>query len=82
MKTIGIRELQHHVGKVMDRVAAGETVTISRHRVPFARIVPLEPPKKKQSKHPDWMARLKEIYGDKILPDSQPIFDEMREDRF
>lgn len=82
MKTIGVRELQHHVGKVMDRVAAGETITVSRHRVPFAKIVPLTPAKKKKAVHPDWMAQLKEIYGDKVLPDSQAILDEMREDRF
>ena len=38
--------------------------------------------KKAAPKMPDFMARLKEDYGDHVSPDSQPIFDELREDRF
>jgi hypothetical protein len=31
---------------------------------------------------PDFLARQKAIFGDRIVPDSQPIFDELRADRF
>jgi hypothetical protein len=31
---------------------------------------------------PDFLARQKEVFGDRILPDSQAILDEMRADRF
>ena len=42
-------------------------------------------PKKKRKplpKMPDFMARLKKDFGDKVFPDSQPILDELREDRY
>ncbi len=31
---------------------------------------------------PDFEGRLKAIYGDRVVPSSQSILDEMREDRF
>lgn len=34
------------------------------------------------SKTLDFLARQKAIFGDRIVPDSQPIFDELRADRF
>jgi hypothetical protein len=34
------------------------------------------------SKTPDFLGRQKELFGDRVLPDSQAIFDEMRADRF
>jgi len=42
------------------------------------------PLKKKKSrvKMPNFMARLKKNFGDQVFPDSKPIFDELREDRY
>ena len=39
------------------------------------------PPETKPMVWPDFMAQLKEIYGDRILPDSQEIMDYIREER-
>jgi len=82
MKTASVYEVQHNFSRVLSWVTAGETVEIRRHRVPVAKLVPTKKKKKAAPKMPDFMARLKEDYGDHVSPDSQPIFDELREDRF
>ena len=41
--TVGIRELRQQVSSVLRRVAAGETIEITEHGHPIARIVPLRP---------------------------------------
>jgi prevent-host-death family protein len=81
MKTASVYDVQHHFSRVLKWVDAGETVVISRHRKPVAKLVPAKT-KKAPPKMPDFMARLKRNFGDKVSPDSMPIFDEMREDRF
>jgi antitoxin (DNA-binding transcriptional repressor) of toxin-antitoxin stability system len=40
MLTISARELQHHLGSFLDRVAAGETIVVLRRKKVIARIVP------------------------------------------
>lgn len=41
MRTVGIYELKTHLAQLVDEVAQGETITITRHGVPVAEIVPL-----------------------------------------
>jgi prevent-host-death family protein len=40
---VGIRELRQQTSRVLKRVVAGETVEITEHGHPIARIVPLRP---------------------------------------
>jgi prevent-host-death family protein len=40
MKTIGSYEAKTHLSRLLDEVACGETITITRHGVPVARLVP------------------------------------------
>lgn len=42
MKTITIRELRNHGGEVMERVLAGESVTVTRSGTPVAELRPLQ----------------------------------------
>jgi prevent-host-death family protein len=44
---VNIHEAKTHLSRLLQRVAAGEEVTIARAGVPVARLVPLEPKKKK-----------------------------------
>jgi antitoxin (DNA-binding transcriptional repressor) of toxin-antitoxin stability system len=81
MKTASVYEVQHNFSRVLSWVTQGETVTIQRHRVPVAKLVPTKKAKSR-GQMPDFMARLKKDYGDHVTPDSQPILDELREDRF
>lgn len=40
MKTATVREAQHHLSKLLDEVAAGEEITITRRGVTVAKLVP------------------------------------------
>ena len=46
MKTVGAFEAKTHLARLLDEVAAGETVTIIKHGVPVAQLVP--PPEARQ----------------------------------
>jgi antitoxin (DNA-binding transcriptional repressor) of toxin-antitoxin stability system len=81
MKTASVYEVQHNFSRILSWVDAGETVIISRRRVPVAKLVPTKK-KKANAKMPDFMARLKKNFGNQVFPDSQPILDELREDRY
>ncbi len=41
MATVTVRELRNRGGYVLDRVAAGETITVTRDGVPVAELMPL-----------------------------------------
>jgi prevent-host-death family protein len=43
MDTIGTFEAKTHLTRLLDRVAAGEQITITRHGTPIARLVPVKP---------------------------------------
>ena len=42
MRTIGAYEAKTHLPRLLDRVAQGESLTITRHGRPVARLVPVE----------------------------------------
>ncbi len=44
---VNIHEAKTHLSRLLQRVAAGEEVTIARSGVPVARLVAVEPEKKK-----------------------------------
>ncbi len=54
MKTVGTYEARTHFSQLLDQVAAGETITITRRGVPVAQLVP--PP----SERPDVGAVIEE----------------------
>ena len=42
MQTVGSGEAKTELPRLLDRVAQGESVTITKHGVPVARLVPVE----------------------------------------
>jgi prevent-host-death family protein len=42
METMGSGEAKTHLPRLLDRVAQGEAITITRQGVPIARLVPIE----------------------------------------
>lgn len=42
MRTVGSYEAKTHLPRLLDEVAKGETITITKHGVPVARLVPPE----------------------------------------
>lgn len=69
MKTATVRQLRHDFGSVLNWVEEGEAVSISKRGKVVALLSP--PPRiqrQRRAKRPDFAARLKRIYGDKIFP--------------
>lgn len=75
MKTATLRDLRYDFKKIEAWLKSGEDIEITRHSKPIAR---LSPPKKAKAKlvHPDYEARLKKIWGDRIFSDAE--VEEMR----
>jgi antitoxin (DNA-binding transcriptional repressor) of toxin-antitoxin stability system len=68
MKTATVRQLRHDFGSVLNWVEAGEAVGISKRGKIIALLSPpptSKPPKTK--KRPDFLRRLRRIYGDEAL---------------
>jgi prevent-host-death family protein len=42
VETVGSYEAKTHLPRLLERVAKGESITITKHGVPVARLVPVE----------------------------------------
>jgi antitoxin (DNA-binding transcriptional repressor) of toxin-antitoxin stability system len=80
MKTVSVRDLRYDFPKVERLLRSGEEIQITKRRKAIARLTPepaVRPPL------PDFLGRLKEIYGDKVLEVSgADLISADREDRF
>jgi antitoxin (DNA-binding transcriptional repressor) of toxin-antitoxin stability system len=77
MKTATVRDLRYDFPKIEAWLASGEEILITKHSKPVARISgPLATPAGKVPPLPDYRARLKRIWGDRVF--TQEEVDEMR----
>jgi len=76
MKTATVRDLRYDFPKIEAWLEGGEEIVITKHSKPIARIQSEKTVEKPILKHPDYEARLKEIWGDRFF--SQQEVDEMR----
>ena len=67
MKTASIRELRHDTTTVLGWVESGESVEIRKRGKLVAVLSLPSQPKARKVERPDFVARLKSIYGDKLL---------------
>ena len=79
MKTATVQEVGRDFPAILKVVEAGEEVQVARDGQPVAVISPV--PRKVQ--HPDYAARLKQTFGDKMIPaeESAVIRDLLRGER-
>ena len=65
MKTATLRDLRYRFSEIENLLVQGEEIQIVRRKRPVARLLPIqpEPPKCR----PDFLARLRRIYGRKRL---------------
>ena len=66
MKTTTIRGIRHNTRAVLSWVADGESVEVRKRGVPVAVLSPSG--RKARIPRPDFMARIRSIYGDRVLP--------------
>jgi prevent-host-death family protein len=78
METVGTFEAKTHLTRLLDRVAAGEQITITRHGTPIARLVPVKPASSRQIR--ETIAKLKEFSRGQTL-DGLKIKDLINEGR-
>lgn len=79
MKTIGSYEAKTHLPRLLDEVAAGEEITITKHGVPVAVLVP--PPGGKRRSTREVIEELKELRKGVRLGDDLTIRDLIEEGR-
>ena len=60
MKTVGSFEAKTHLAALLDRVAKGERITITRHGVPVAQLVPAGESREKLS-HPEIVEAMRQL---------------------
>ena len=77
MDTVGTFEAKTHLTRVLERVAAGEQITITRHDTPVARLVPVMPGGAQEVR--ETIAKLKQ-FSEGRTPDSFKTKDLVNED--
>jgi antitoxin (DNA-binding transcriptional repressor) of toxin-antitoxin stability system len=70
MKTVTIRQVHHNFSAVLALVAEGEEVVVLNRTKAVARICPPLPVAPAMIKMPDFAARAKAIFGDRIIPNT------------
>ena len=65
MKKASVRDLRYRFSQVEDLLREGEEIEITKRRRVIARLRPIRPAR--PPRRPDFLARLKKIYGEKTL---------------
>lgn len=76
MKTATIRDLRYDFAKLEGWLRSGEEIQITKHNKPVATLLKAKPVKKTLPPQPDYEARLKRIWGDRVF--SAKEVEEMR----
>jgi prevent-host-death family protein len=71
METVGAFEAKTHLAELLDRVSRGETIIITRHGVPAARLVPIAAAPGKLS-HQDVVEGMRALRR-RVKPDSMSV---------
>ena len=78
MKKATVRDLRYDFPKIERALRAGQEIQITKRNRVIARLVPDKEPVER----PDFLARLRSIYGDKVLePSGAELISEDREGR-
>ena len=80
MKTASIRDVRHDLSRILEWVANGEEVAITKHRRTVARMLPASSRKPAVTPMPDIGSRLQKVFGRKVIPDKalSAVLDESR----
>jgi antitoxin (DNA-binding transcriptional repressor) of toxin-antitoxin stability system len=65
METVSVRDLRYDFRKVEQLLSQGEEIQVTKRRHVIARLVPEKPAERPPL--PDFLGRLKAIYGDRVL---------------
>ena len=68
MKTANVRQLRHAFGDVMEWVTEGQQVNIVKKGKVIALLSPPPAARPKKLKLPDFAARRRRIFGERVIP--------------
>jgi prevent-host-death family protein len=69
MKTASIREVRHDFSRILEWVANGEEVAITKRHETVARLLPVARKKAVRTRMPDINSRLQKVFGRKVISD-------------
>nr|NLD41652.1 type II toxin-antitoxin system prevent-host-death family antitoxin [Actinomycetales bacterium] len=75
MGTVTVRELRNHGGEVLDRVARGESMVVTRDGTPAAQLVPLRRPSAPPAELIERRRRLPRVDPDALRRDIDTVLD-------
>lgn len=80
MKTASVRDLRQDFPRILAWLQSGERVAITRRREAVATLVPCAPRKRRRRPAPDLTARLRKVFGGRVIPDQamQALLDQDR----
>ncbi len=83
MRTATVREVQHGLSAVLERVQRGQEITITKYGRIIAKMIPVKM-KPKNLEWPDFEARMKRLFpkGPPRGKSVSEIIDELREEQF
>jgi len=67
MKTATVRDLRYNFPMIEAWLGGGQEVLITKHSKPVARLSPEQAKSKPKLKQPDYEARRKRIWGDRVF---------------
>jgi len=76
MRTATVRDLRYDFPKIEAWLRSGEEIQITKHNKPVATLAPPKAVEKPRPPVPDYKARLKRIWGERVF--SAQEVDEMR----
>ena len=79
MEIVGSFEAKTHLASLLDRVAKGEKITITRHGVPAAMLVPVEQQEKKMT-HQEIVEALRAL-RERVKPGKMSVREMIKEGR-
>lgn len=68
MKTATVRDLRFHFSEIEARLRQGEEIVIRKRQRVIAKLVPFREGSTKEPYLPDFAARRRKIFGDKVMP--------------
>ena len=71
METVGTVDAKTHLSELLDKVGKGETITITRHGIPAAMLVPVGEARKKLT-HKEIVEGMR-VLRKRIKPDSMSV---------
>jgi antitoxin (DNA-binding transcriptional repressor) of toxin-antitoxin stability system len=79
MTTVTVRDLRYDFPRIEDLLRQGEEIQITKRGKAIARLVPEQP---KRPELPDFLGRIRAIYGDEMLEPSGAEIIRMDRDRY